>query len=81
MTHFRHSRGGENDPYVTFAGITKRVPLTTLKEKLIRSGAKVLSYGRYVAIQMAEVAIPPDLFADILRMIAEPRPPPLASTA
>jgi hypothetical protein len=32
--------------------------------------------GRYVAFQMAEVAIPKNLFADILRMIAELRPPP-----
>ena len=31
--------------------------LTTLKEKLIKIGAKVVSHGRYVAFQMAEVAI------------------------
>lgn len=37
--------------------------------------------ARYVAFQLAEVAIPRDLFADILRMIAELRPPPLASTS
>jgi hypothetical protein len=30
---------------------------------------------------MAEVAIPRNLFADILRQIAELRPPPLTSTA
>jgi hypothetical protein len=30
---------------------------------------------------MAEVAIPRHLFADILRLIAELRPPPAASTA
>jgi Transposase DDE domain group 1 len=47
--------------------------LTTLKEKLIKIGAKVVSHGRYVAFQMAEVAIPGNLFADILRMIAELR--------
>ena len=35
----------------------------------------------YVAFQMAEVAIPGDLFADILRMIAELRPPLFVSTA
>jgi hypothetical protein len=49
--------------------------------KLIKIGAKVVSHGRYVAFQMAEVAIPKNLFADILRMIAELRPPPLALTA
>ncbi|MFZ3326095.1 MAG: transposase, partial [Methylocella sp.] len=31
--------------------------MTTLKEKLIKIGAKVVSRGRYVAFQMAEVAI------------------------
>ena len=55
--------------------------MTSLKEKLIKTGAKVVSHGRYVAFQMAEVAVPPNLFADILRMIAELRPPPLTSTA
>jgi hypothetical protein len=30
---------------------------------------------------MAEVAIPRNLFADILRLIAELRPPPVRSTA
>jgi hypothetical protein len=44
-------------------------------------GAKVVSHGRYVAFQMAEVVIPRNLFADILRMIAELRPPPITSTA
>jgi hypothetical protein len=36
------------------------------------------SHGRYVAFQMAEVAIPRGLFAEILRLIAElrPQPPP-----
>ena len=55
--------------------------LTTLKEKLIKIGAKVVSHGRYVAFQMAEIAIPKNLFADILRLIAELRPPPASATA
>ena len=50
-------------------------------EKLTTIGAKVVSHARYVTFQLAEVAIPRDLFADILRLIAEPPPPPLASTA
>jgi hypothetical protein len=32
--------------------------LTSLKEKLIKIGAKVVSHGRYVVFQMAEIAIP-----------------------
>ena len=47
-----------------------------LKEKLIKISAKVVSHGRYVAFQMAEVAIPRGLFADILRLIVELRAPP-----
>ena len=50
--------------------------LTSLKEKLIKIGAKVVSHGRHVAFQMAEVAIPRQLFADVLRLITELRPPP-----
>ena len=52
--------------------------LTTLKEKLIKIGAKVVSHGRYVIFQMAEVAIPRQMFQEILRLIAElrPQPPP-----
>jgi hypothetical protein len=30
---------------------------------------------------MAEVAVPRQLFADILRLVAELRPPPVTSTA
>jgi hypothetical protein len=55
--------------------------LTSLKEKLIKIGAKVISHGGYVALQMAEIAIPRIIFADILRLIAELRPPPATSTA
>jgi hypothetical protein len=32
--------------------------LTSLREKLIKIGAKVISHGRYVTFQMAEVAVP-----------------------
>jgi hypothetical protein len=47
--------------------------LTTLKEKLIKIGAKVVSHGRYVLFQMAEVAVPRQMFQEILRLIAELR--------
>jgi hypothetical protein len=50
--------------------------LTSLREKLIKIGAKVVSHGRYVAFQMAEVAIPRKLFAQILQLIAGLRSPP-----
>ena len=43
--------------------------LTTIREKLIKIGAKVVAHGRYVTFQMAEVAVPRDLFLGILRLI------------
>jgi hypothetical protein len=49
--------------------------MTSLKEN-IKIGAKAVSHGRYVAIQMAEVATSRYLFADIQRLIAKLRPPP-----
>jgi hypothetical protein len=36
--------------------------LTSLKERLIKIGAKVVSHGRYVVFQMAEVAIARQMF-------------------
>ena len=50
--------------------------LTSLREKLIKIGAKVVSHGRYVTFQMAEVAVPRQMFADILLLIAHLRAPP-----
>ena len=50
--------------------------LTGLREKLIKIGAKVVSYVRYVTFQMAEVAVPRQMFAEILSLIARLRPPP-----
>ena len=48
--------------------------LTTLREKLVKIGAKVVRHGRYVTFQLAEVAIPRDLFAAILERIDRLRP-------
>jgi hypothetical protein len=42
--------------------------LTSLREKLIKIGAKVVSHGRYVTFQMAEVAVPRQMFAEILSL-------------
>ena len=53
--------------------------LTSLREKLIKIGAKVVSHGRYVTFQMAEVAIPRKLFAEIMQKAAAFRAPPLAT--
>ena len=50
--------------------------LTSLREKLIKIGAKVVSHGRYVTFQMAEVAVPKQMFREILSLIARLRAPP-----
>ncbi len=53
---------------------------TTLREKLVKIEAKVVSHGRYVTFQMAEVAVLRDLIREILRLIDGLRrtPPALA---
>ena len=50
--------------------------LTTLREKLVKVGANVVRHGRYVTFQLAEVAVPRDLFRKILRLIDDLRPRP-----
>ena len=51
--------------------------LTTLREKLIKIGAKIVRHGRYITFQLAEVAVSRTLFADILQLIYVLRPAPL----
>ncbi len=48
--------------------------LTSLREKLVKIGAKLVAHGRYMTFQMAEVAVPRDLFRRILQMIDGLRP-------
>jgi len=51
--------------------------LTTLREKLVKIGAKVVSHGRYVTFQLAEVAVSRNLFQKILALIDDLRPRPV----
>jgi hypothetical protein len=53
--------------------------LTTLREYLIKIGAKLVSHSRQVIFQMAEVAVPRELFKAILRAIESLRMPAGAS--
>ncbi len=50
--------------------------MTTMREKLIKIGAKVVRHGRYVTFQLAEVAVSRDLFREIPRLIDTLRPKP-----
>ena len=45
--------------------------LTTLREKLVKIGAKVVRHAKYVTFQLAEVAVTGKLFRAILRRIAK----------
>ncbi len=56
--------------------------LTTLRERLIKIGAKVTRHSKYVTFQPAEVAVTRNLFAAILDRIARlAMPPPLMAGA
>jgi hypothetical protein len=46
--------------------------LTSLREKLIKIGARVLSHGRYVTLEM----VSRQMFVEILSLIALLRTPP-----
>jgi len=47
--------------------------LRTLREKLIKIGAKIVKHSRYLIFQMAEVAVPKALFYEILERIGQLR--------
>ncbi|MCH9653202.1 MAG: transposase, partial [Planctomycetes bacterium] len=54
--------------------------LTTLREKLIKIGAKVTRHAKYVTFQLAEVAVTRSLFAAILDRIERlALPPPIVT--
>ncbi len=51
--------------------------LTTLREKLVKIGAKVVRHGRYVTFQLAELAVPRSLFQKIVGLIDDLRRRPV----
>jgi hypothetical protein len=46
----------------------KQWSLTTLRQRLVKIGAKIVRHGRSVIFQMAEAAVPRALFQPILAM-------------
>ncbi len=48
--------------------------LTNLRERLIKIGAKLVRHARYIAFQLAEVAISHQLWDEMLTAIAGLRP-------
>ena len=61
--------GYSQEPTLAPPGEVKHLSQSSPREKLIKIGAKVVRHGRYVTFQLAEIAIPRELFAEILRRI------------
>jgi hypothetical protein len=51
--------------------------LRTMREKLVKIGAKVVRHARYVTFQMAEVLVSKSLFYEILERIKRLKPIPI----
>ena len=54
--------------------------MTTLRDRLVKIGARIVRHARSVTFQVAEVAVPRRLFQRILAAIAALRPSPPAPT-
>jgi hypothetical protein len=63
--------------HVGIAESVKHWSLTSLRDKLVKIGAKIVTHSRNVAFQMEEVAVPSQLFGEILRLIDGLRPSPV----
>jgi hypothetical protein len=50
--------------------------MTTLRDRLVKIGARIVRHGRSVVFQMAEVRVPRALFAEIMGRVAQLRAPP-----
>ena len=58
----------------------KHWSLTTLREKLVKIGAKLTRHAKHVTFQLAEVAVTRNLFAEILDRIERlALPPPVVA--
>ena len=51
--------------------------LTSLRERLIKTGARLVRHARYAIFQFAEAALPRNVFASILDLINGLRGPPI----
>ena len=56
-------------------GVERWTP-TTLRERLVKIGARVVSHDRCATSWMAEVAVPRPLFAEVLWLVGRLRAPP-----
>jgi hypothetical protein len=61
---------------VTLPEEVKLWSMTTLRERLVKIGARIVRHGRSISFQMAEVVVTRGLFQAILSAIAALRPSP-----
>lgn len=54
---------------------------TSLRERLIKTGARLVRHGRYAVFQLAEAAVPRAVFAGIITLINRLRGPPRLAVA
>jgi hypothetical protein len=52
--------------------------LTTLRGRLVKTGARIVRHGRSVILQMVEIAVPRGLFRQVLSAISALRSSPPA---
>ena len=55
--------------------------LTSLRERLIKTGVRLVRHARYAIFQMAEVALPQRLFSGIISLINGLRGPPVVTAS
>ncbi len=58
------------------AGYLRSRGLTSLRERLIKTGARLVKHARYAVFQIAEAALPRAVFAGLFRLINGLRGPP-----
>jgi hypothetical protein len=59
----------------------ERWSLTSLRERLIKTGSRLVRYGRYAIFQMAEAALPRAVFAGMLGLINGLHGPPAGAVS
>src|SRR3954447_7058643 len=69
----RHHKQFKLEQALILPDEVERWSLTTLREKVVKIGAKVIAHARYTVFQMAEVAVPRELFRCMLDLIDDLR--------
>ncbi len=70
LANFRHT--------LSLPDAVKHRSLASLRDRVVKIGARIVRHGRSITFQMAEVMVPRTLFQQIRDAIAMLRPPPPA---